>query len=83
MTSLAYRLDGTRPANDTPAPRVARARPWRALARLGVALLERRRDVRELRELDERLLRDVGLVRLRDHAGREVFARCDEPGRDA
>lgn len=73
MTVLACPLDRPRPAP-------ARHGAWRILADLVRAWRARRRDERQLRGLDERLLRDVGLVRLRDHAGRETFARCDESG---
>lgn len=54
----------------------------RSLAAAWTVLRSVRASRRELATLDDRLLRDVGLVRLRDSSGRVAFARCDEDGLD-
>lgn len=75
--SPALDPSGARP----PVPAGPHRPAWlRLLAAIRAALAAPRRPSAPL---DDRLLRDVGLVRLRDRTGRVVLARCDEHGSGA
>ncbi|HEY8566150.1 MAG TPA: DUF1127 domain-containing protein [Beijerinckiaceae bacterium] len=72
------------PLNETRSTSSAPRRTnWlRSLAAAWTVFRSVRASRRELTGLDDRLLRDVGLVRLRDASGRVAFARSDEYGLD-